>query len=284
MTSFRASGIWTDGQNIYYSNGSEQYVLNKETSTWAVKAWNGLTSFKGEYVWTDGQNIYYSNASEQYVLNKETSTWTVKTGLTNFYGEYVWTDGQNTYYSAGLKQYVLNKETLTWLEKTWNGDLNISDPDYIWTDGESYYYSYNSDQYKLDVSLFVGNSVAWADYIGAYIYDYSPSGFGSEGDEFGSVLGFVPNASAVILNDEELIITLACYDEGSDSIIYAGETYLESGLVQSWFVEDFDNGKFKLSYKLDEELIDAESFYVDNSQLMYYAIALQKVSSATEAA
>ena len=63
LTEFGGNRVWTDGDNIYYSNNSEQYVLDKSTSTWAEKTWTGLTSFRGDYVWTDGDNIYYSGGS-----------------------------------------------------------------------------------------------------------------------------------------------------------------------------------------------------------------------------
>ena len=73
----RISGdlVWTDGTNIYYSNGSDQFVLNKSTNTWSTKSWNGVTNFRGDSIWTDGDNIYYSDGpGQQYVLNKSTST------------------------------------------------------------------------------------------------------------------------------------------------------------------------------------------------------------------
>ena len=66
---------WTDGENIYYSSGSDQYVLDKATSTWQEKTWNGNTDFTGSYVWTDGENIYYSNGSVQYVLINPAKTY-----------------------------------------------------------------------------------------------------------------------------------------------------------------------------------------------------------------
>ena len=119
MTSFQGSNIWTDGENIYYSCGSDQYVLDKSTSTWTPKTWNGLTNFNGWYIWTDGDNIYYSfeygSSSNQYVLNKSTSTWTPKTwgGFTSLFGNCIWTDGENIYFSNDSNQYVLNKSTST---------------------------------------------------------------------------------------------------------------------------------------------------------------------------
>ena len=113
LTSFSGGDIWTDGDNIYYSASSTQYVLNKSTSTWSTKSWTGLTSFSGGGIWTDGENIYYSNFSTQYILDKSTSTWTSKSwsGLTNFSGNYIWTDGENIYYSNGSTQRVLDPVT-----------------------------------------------------------------------------------------------------------------------------------------------------------------------------
>ena len=73
------SHIWSDGDNIYYSyiDGTyriNQYVLDKSTSTWSTKTWNGLSSIDGRNIWADGTNIYYSNGTGQYkiIMNKPT--------------------------------------------------------------------------------------------------------------------------------------------------------------------------------------------------------------------
>jgi hypothetical protein len=71
LTSLYGVYVWADGDNIYYSSSSTQYVLDKSTSTWTSKTWSGLTSFSGDYVWTDGDNVYYSDPSYQYILNKQ---------------------------------------------------------------------------------------------------------------------------------------------------------------------------------------------------------------------
>ena len=64
-----AKYIWSDGTNIYYSYGTNQYVLNGDT--WEAKTWNGLTKFYASGIWTDGTNIYYSYNTEQYILQKD---------------------------------------------------------------------------------------------------------------------------------------------------------------------------------------------------------------------
>ena len=164
LTDFSGFAIWTDGENIYYSNGSEQYVLDKSTSTWQAKTWNGLTNFNSDNIWTDGENIYYSDGNtKQYVLNKSTSTWQAKTwnGLTNFNSDNIWTDGENIYYSDGnTKQYVLNKSTSTWQAKTWNGLTNFNS-DNIWTDGENIYYSFTGNQYVLEKATSTWTEKTW---------------------------------------------------------------------------------------------------------------------------
>ena len=124
--------------NIYYSNGINQYVLNKATSTWSTKTWNGFTNLEGSYIWTDGDNIYYSDGSYQYVLNKETSTWSAKTwnGLTNPSAAYIWTDGENIYYSGGSSgtQRVLNKfDSIKPTPNTKYGNLNMGAQDIYFT-------------------------------------------------------------------------------------------------------------------------------------------------------
>ena len=106
--------VWTDGDNIYYSNSLKQYVLDKSTNTWEPKTWSGLTKFGGDSIWTDGVDIYYSYNSQNYVLNKSTSTWEPKTwsGLTNSRSDYIWTDGDNIYYSNALNQYILPRKRM----------------------------------------------------------------------------------------------------------------------------------------------------------------------------
>ena len=169
--------IWTDGDNIYYSYDSSQYVLNKSTSTWSVKTWNGLTRFYGVRIWTDGDNIYYSDYSSQYVLDKATSTWSAKTwtGVTiedPFQGEYIWTDGDNIYYSYDTHHYVLDKTTSTWSVKTWNGLTEFYGSN-IWTDGTDIYYSNGTTQYVLDKATSTWSVKTWTgltNFNGYYIW------------------------------------------------------------------------------------------------------------------
>ena len=166
LSSLSGVYIWTDGDDIYYSAGTAQYILDKSTSTWIEKIWSGLSNFYANgRIWTDGDNIYYSNGTDQYVLNKSTSTWSAKTwnGLTDFNGGNVWTDGSNIYCSlgtGGTDQYVLNKSTSTWSVKTWSG-LSAFSGSRIWTDGDNIYYSNGTDQYVLNKSTSTWSAKTW---------------------------------------------------------------------------------------------------------------------------
>ena len=176
LTCISGDNVWTDGTNIYYSDGNAQYRLNG--TTWESVTWTGLTSFYGSNVWTDGTNIYYSHYSAQYKLNGttwETMTWT---GLTNYFGASVWTDGTDIYYSLYNQQYKLNGTT--WESMTWN--ISSISGALIWSDGTNTYYSSGSNQYKLNgttwesitwlgLTNFSGNNI-WTDGTNIY-YSYS---------------------------------------------------------------------------------------------------------------
>lgn len=167
LTNPTSSYIWSDGTDIYYSRGTQHYILNRETDTWVSKTWNGLTNFDGSYIWSDGTNVYYSaSRNEQYVLDKSTSTWNTKTWGTNIpmSGGNVWTDGTNVYYSNGqYQQYVLDKSTSTWNTKTWNGYSNLIGV-YIWTDGENIYHSNNGENRVLDPATSTWSNKTWNGY------------------------------------------------------------------------------------------------------------------------
>ena len=162
-STFTGTNVWTDGDNIYYSEGTRHLLLDKATSTWTAKTWSGLTSFIGQNVWTDGENIYNSNGTSVFVLDKATSTWEEKTwgGLTYVNSENIWTDGYNIYYSFLTSQYILDKSTSTWEEKTWSG-LTGFYGEHVWTDGDNIYYSSETDQYVLDKATSTWEEKTWS--------------------------------------------------------------------------------------------------------------------------
>ena len=174
----QGGNFWTDGDNVYISMYSQSsfshYVLDKATSTWSVKTWNGHTDIQGGGFWTDGEDIYYSSGFRQYVLDKSTSTWLNKTwtGFANPDGPNIWTDGENIYFSEDSNQYVLDKATSTWSVKTWNG-LTLFSGRQIWTDGENIYYSNGSGQYVLDKATSTWSPKTWTgltNFIGRGIW------------------------------------------------------------------------------------------------------------------
>ncbi len=169
IPNFNGIYVWSDGENIYYSNLSAQYVFDKNTSTWVIKEWTAPSgSFTGDFIWTDGEYYYYSAGANQYVLDKATSTWSNKTwtGLTDFTRDNIWTDGENIYYSNGADQYVLDKSTSTWSAKTWNGFPYPAGYG-VWTDGENIYTSNDSpNQYVLDKATDTWSAKTWNGFSG----------------------------------------------------------------------------------------------------------------------
>lgn len=188
LNSFKGRYIWEFGDNVYYSNNTEQYRLVKQTSTWTSISWPGYNKIIGSYIWKTKNNIYYSYQNDHYILkiypdshvNWEQVTWT---GLTTFDGDHIWNDGNNTYYSdvdviSGSiisRQYKLNEQSLEWEPITWNGYNNISGENVCTINNSIYYLTMNNKCYKIDtesltcekVSLFVGSPV---DVYGKHIW------------------------------------------------------------------------------------------------------------------
>lgn len=182
--------IWSDGVDIYYSNGNEQYVLDKSTSTWKDKEWFGIDfdvygeleepGLCGRCIWSDGVDIYYSHLSYQYILDRSASTWKpmIWKGLTSFLRECIWTDNINIYYSnfsifGDRDQYVLDKSTSTWKRINWNGIFQPRYGGHVWCDIVLHYmykvplencpiyYSCSHDQYVLDRASNTWNPIEW---------------------------------------------------------------------------------------------------------------------------
>ena len=169
------NSIWTDGDNIYSSNGSNHYILDKSTSTWNTKTWSYSTvnpQLSGSGIWTDGSNMYYSN-NYTWRFNKSTNKWDViNDNALIFTGRFVWTDGSNMYYSDSgywnYAQYILKDiSTFTWENKSWNiGTFRGED---IWTVGDDVYLLNGYGYYKLNKS-----TSSWGEYLywGSSIYIY----------------------------------------------------------------------------------------------------------------
>ena len=174
--------VWSDGENVYYSNGTTQYMLNG--NVWVNHTWVNLNNFYGNNIWSDGKNIYLSNATNHYIFNN--GAWLEKTwnGFTNFLGQYIWSDGENIYYDNSTVHYKLNISTSTWELNSWNGYSDISG-DNVWSDGENIFYnSYtntnknyilnteNSTWYSRSSNI-VGNSGILEAFYGSNIFAFN---------------------------------------------------------------------------------------------------------------
>lgn len=151
LTSFSGENVWTDGNDIYYSQGSPlQYYFSKSLKSWQSITWNLFSNIYGENIWTDGRNIYYNDTLYAQRLDSMSTAWVSKQWNVSFLGQNVWTDGENIYLSQDTsKQYVYDKSNYTWTPKTWGGYTALYGRN-IWTDGENIYYSNGPTQYYLD--------------------------------------------------------------------------------------------------------------------------------------
>lgn len=167
---FNGQFIWHDGDNVYYSYNDAHYVLNKATSTWETKTWNGISSLFGNYIWTDGTDIYYSHNNGEtfihYVLDRATSTWSAKTwNYSNFEKSNIWYDGTNVYLFTGtynMTNKILNKTTGEWEYINWNSvpsdQFNSFD---VWTDGTVSYFSVSNHHYIIDTTTYKFTAISW---------------------------------------------------------------------------------------------------------------------------
>ena len=83
---------WYSNNHVYYSQGTRQFILNEETSTWSVHNWGDASEFDfyGSGVWKYDANIFLSSS---YRLNLFTDKWEKIewNNNINFDGSYMWT-------------------------------------------------------------------------------------------------------------------------------------------------------------------------------------------------
>ena len=183
------SCTWTDGSNIYHSNGSTHYILNEDT--WVPTTFTGIRNFHSGQVWTDGNKTYYSSGSEQYELDG--NTWKEKqwNGFVPTNGSRVWTDGTNIYYSQDTQQYVLQNGE--WQTKEWDGLTSFDGMSIFHCNGKIYYFqpslwkcyilndnrweekTLNSDAIDSSQASILGGSYSgyvWSDGVNVYFSFY----------------------------------------------------------------------------------------------------------------
>lgn len=163
MTFSNGECIWTDGENVYYSEGETQYVLYGDT--WETKEWKGLTTFYGYRTWTNGENTYYSDGiGYSYILNGD--TWEE---ITFEYSQYTVLDGNNIFThngnayfttevynpSTGSTTYHLFKLSNNVWSLLWTLD-NLWSTYGVWSDGKNLYYCDNGTWDPVTSSVVYG--------------------------------------------------------------------------------------------------------------------------------
>ena len=145
FNNFNAEYIWTDGDNTYISNGSTQKILNKTTGEWENKTWNGTRPSSGLSIWTDNIDIYHDNnyilnkETSTWEPISIQGTFYITHIWTDGNNIYCGTGNES-------EQYVFDRTTLTWSSISWN-IYNKFDGNYMWNDGNNIYYSLTGNQY-----------------------------------------------------------------------------------------------------------------------------------------
>lgn len=191
MRSFTGKYIWHSSSHTYFSEGSNQYVLDNDTHKWAERLWSPdgitlITSLYGNNFWTHNGKTFYSST---YIIEPIEGGDRIREiswiSPTSFTGEDVWTDGKNAYFSSGTTHYILDTDTLTATIKKWNG-LTSFNGKYIWTDGRKVYYSHGEEQYVLNQDTSTWEVKTWnglTSFNGDDIWEYMGEIYYSNGTE-----------------------------------------------------------------------------------------------------
>ncbi len=159
LSNFSGPGVWYFEDNVFYSSGSQQYRLNKETLTWELKTWTGFSPVYGSNVFHLGENVYYLRNRDHYILNKETLIWEPKvwTGLSSSFEYYsILSDGNVAYLIDMSTIYKLDEENsccnyLTTFPSSYIHSM-FSSSDFFVKDG-LLYYSYKPENIDIYFDL-----------------------------------------------------------------------------------------------------------------------------------
>lgn len=104
-----AVSLWTDNNELYYSNGGTQKIINLETLTIVAKVWQEFSPASGNCVINYGNKVYSFDANGYYMLNNNTGIFeeTVIDSPVGLSGDRIWSDGINLYYTLS-KTYILS--------------------------------------------------------------------------------------------------------------------------------------------------------------------------------
>ena len=143
---FRAEYLWTDGKDIYFSQGAIHLKLDIKTKTWSTMSWTGLTDIYSNKIWSDEYNIYWGKEKKLNISEHswEDFTWNNAPGTMD--GYYVWTDGKEIYHTYGSKgagsTYLIDSKTKTFTSVPIFDEVDHGvNGGHIWTDGYDIYYT-----------------------------------------------------------------------------------------------------------------------------------------------
>lgn len=114
----------------------------------------------------------------------------------------------------------------------------------------------------------------WAELLGGWIYDYNPD----PNSGYGELDGVDINTMAVIVTEENLILSGGHYDSEAGSLVYFDELNLDMGIMVCDIVS-YENGLLKAEFMGT----DAGLFEFKDGQFTYENTVLQKVETIVAA-
>ena len=170
-------GVWTDGINIFYSDGDTQLQYVKQFNRWVDAGWNSqIYPLKAHYIWKDTNNKIYYSAQDldniqaiQYEYVPESKKWILGDTFAGqyFFGSDIWSWNGTIYRSYYEKQYRLANGV--WQTYSWSRE-EIINGFHIWTDGSTLFYSYGTNQYKLVETV---GEPHWEDMVWGGVTNYN---------------------------------------------------------------------------------------------------------------
>lgn len=288
LPSFTGSYVWTDHNDYYYSNGNQQYKLNKLSVDWQPITWN-IQVYGSEIWYYDGQ-IYMSYQDKQYQLDMETMTWVVKDwlGLTEFDGSNVYANGTNYYYGSGTNQYVLgeangvfkvsaDKVTFNGQDITGGGDTSNFVQKNTVADLQGIQQDTTNDTVKLEFN----NTTMAYDYIGTFVLLNENK---TKSNNLAQISHFKHNtdiskqrlfSALSTQTDDDTVTYLIGSGAQTDGKGVFGSTYRSAG----WFAEVF--GQNLNTAKILE--LDTDGLWLDNKEISPNTVRYDQEQSLTDA-
>jgi hypothetical protein len=132
-STFNKKCIWTDGNNIYYSDLLEHHIFDMNNKRWIAIDWScpcAVNIVPGS-VWNKEDGTYYSKGAT-YKFNSTTKEWEKFKfkGYTSLDTSKLWSDGKYIYHDRNAMLLPKTAKLYSKFNDTWNEICDIDVEDY----------------------------------------------------------------------------------------------------------------------------------------------------------